>query len=47
MIELQIDLSEGYASFEGTEYPAAGLRAVSAAGRLADIAVRPTGREAR
>lgn len=40
-IELRLDLSERYASFEGTEYPAAGLRAVSVAGRPVDVVVRP------
>ncbi len=41
MIELEIDMSQGYASRRGVEYPAAGLRAVSVGGRPADVAVRP------
>jgi hypothetical protein len=41
MIEIHTDLSGGYASFEGVEYPAAGLRAVSVGGRPVDVQVRP------
>jgi hypothetical protein len=47
LIELELDLSDGYASFEGTEYPAAGLRAVAIGGQPVDVAVRPIGWEAR